>query len=59
MRPTIYVPSRPTRLLSRLALSLEDVLPPRPDPRGTAEAAAVALSTSKVGRMDFCCCAQS
>jgi hypothetical protein len=33
MRPTIYIPSRLTKLLSRLALSLEDVLPP-PGPVG-------------------------
>lgn len=58
MQPTIYIPSRLTRLLSRWALSLEDVLPPLPDPRGAAETG-VPLSTSKIGRMDFCCCAQS
>jgi hypothetical protein len=37
LRPTIYIPSRFTKLLSRLALSLEDVLPPLADSTGPAD----------------------
>jgi hypothetical protein len=55
MRPTIYIPSRLTKLMARWALSLEDVLPAldRRDPENVAEP----LSALAIRRLDVCCCA--
>jgi hypothetical protein len=56
MRPTIYIPSRLTKLMARWALSLEDVLPALPD-RRDPENVTEPLSALTSRRLDVCCCA--